>query len=650
MKLKRILLVVMVLILAIAVMPSCKKKGTEQEETKTEVKKDDKKGELYKVEIGNAAVVGDALSPVTIINFSDFQCPFSKRSFDLMDKFMTDYKGKVRYVFKHFPLGFHQDARPAARAAIAAQKQGKFWEMYKKLFDNQKALNQENLRIYAKELGLDMEKYEKDYADQTTDDQLNDDVKQGNIFGVRGTPTIFINGIRVVGADAAVIDKTIKDQIALGEQVKSAGKNDVYAEIVKDGQTQYIPPKRQAPLIPKDIYKIDLPAGAPMSGSKDAPVTIILFDDFECPFCGRLHATFEDVKKEFGDKLRIVFVNLPLKFHKNAIPMAKASLAAQKQGKFWEMYDKLFTEQPIWKKENDLGAYLEKTAKDLGIDPVKFKKDMDDPKTAEMVDKDSKFAEKIGIRGTPASFVNGRFVGGAYPVESFQAVIKEELERAKPFIEKGLKGDELYNELVKEGKPELVTKRESQEEDPGRVYDVKLSGTEPMKGSKNAAVTIVEFSDHQCPFCKKGAATMRELAMEYRDKVKIYFKHMPLGFHQQAIPAAKYTIAVKKLYGDEKFYKISDMLFENQQEWSAGDMEKAFEKYAKANAMDWANIKKEMETPETDKILKDDMAEASKHGVRGVPGFFVNGKLLSGAQPKERFKMMIDEILKTAKK
>ncbi len=623
---------------------SKKKENETKKEQKTVQKTGEKKQDIYKVELGKSPAKGVANASATMVVFSDFQCPFSKRFFELTDKIMSDYKDKISFVFKHYPLNFHKDAKSAAKAAIAAEKQGKFWEMYKKLFENQKELSDENYKLWAKELGLDVVKFEADLISAEVEATLNTDMKQGSDFGVRGTPTIFINGARIVGLNQPVIDQTIKEQLAKGEELRASRSKNIYAELIKEGLGQY---KIPAPVIPRDIYKVDLPAGTPIFGDKDALITMILIDDFECPFCGKLYTTFEELKKEYAGKIRIAYINMPLQFHAKAKPAAYGAMAAHKQGKFWEMHDLLFKTQKEWSKEADFNIWLDKKAEELMLDGAKFKKDRESAEIKELVEKDIQFAEKIGVKGTPGTFINGRFVGGAYPKESFDKVIKEELERAmKLSQEKNIKGDALYLELIKDGKIEVASRERKQTEDPNKIYDIVLAGHEPVKGSKKAQITLVEYSDFQCPHCKRGSITMNELLSDYKGSVKVVFKNWPMGFHKQAEAAAKFGIAVKKLFGDDKFWKINELLFEKQTEWSVAGYEKFFEKYAKEADLNWAKIKKEMESPKTEEILKKDLLEAQKLNIRGVPTFFVNGKKFTGSQPKQAFKILIDEKLK----
>jgi protein-disulfide isomerase len=135
---------------------------------------------------------------VTLSLFSDFQCPFCSQVPGLVDQLLKAYPKEVKFVYKEFPLvTIHQNAMPAARAAVAAGKQGKFWEMHDKLFANQRALQADNLKQYAKDIGLDATKFEQDLASPDVQKEIDEDVKLAQQSQVSGTPTLFLNGKRV---------------------------------------------------------------------------------------------------------------------------------------------------------------------------------------------------------------------------------------------------------------------------------------------------------------------------------------------------------------------------------------------------------------------------------------------------------------------
>ncbi len=175
-----------------------------------------------KLEIGDSPVIGPKDAKVTIIEFSDFQCPYCKRGHDTMAEVLKAYPKDVKIAFKHMPLPFHKDADPAARAAFAAYKQGKFWEYHDALFENQQKLSSENLLEYAKNLKLDIEKFKKDMESQAAKDAVKADTELGQKNGIQGTPGFFVNGVAVKGAYPVDHFKTIIDRWISGNTSKKA--------------------------------------------------------------------------------------------------------------------------------------------------------------------------------------------------------------------------------------------------------------------------------------------------------------------------------------------------------------------------------------------------------------------------------------------
>jgi protein-disulfide isomerase len=166
--------------------------------------------------------------------------------------------------------------------------------------------------------------------------------------------------------------------------------------------------------------------GDPAKGPDAAPVTIVEFSDFQCPFCSRVLPTLKKIEETYGDKVRIVFRDLPLlQIHPNAAKAAEAAQCAHEQGKFWEMHDKMFGNQSA------LGVpELKKYAVELGMKAESFDQCLDSGKHEAEWKKDSDDAQKYGLSGTPGFFINGRLLDGARPYEMFAAIIDEELALA----------------------------------------------------------------------------------------------------------------------------------------------------------------------------------------------------------------------------
>lgn len=167
-------------------------------------------------------------------------------------------------------------------------------------------------------------------------------------------------------------------------------------------------------------------ANAPSKGPANAPIEIVEFSDFQCPFCLRAHATIEQVLQTYGDKIRFVYRHFPLPSHPNARPAAEASACAGEQGKFWPYHDRLFA-QPSKLSEADLKQH----AAELGLDTARFNGCVDSHKYKDVVDTDLKEGDEAGVNATPTFFVNGRVVSGALPFESFKRIVDDELSLQK---------------------------------------------------------------------------------------------------------------------------------------------------------------------------------------------------------------------------
>jgi protein-disulfide isomerase len=163
-------------------------------------------------------------------------------------------------------------------------------------------------------------------------------------------------------------------------------------------------------------------AGHPELGSKDAPVTIVEFSDFQCPFCSRAEPTLKQVHEKYGDKVRLVYLDFPLGIHDHAIDAASAGRCAGEQGKFWELHDTMFADQ-----SKLAAADLKADAKKLGLNTAKFDDCFDKGKYKSAIEADMEQGRGLGVDGTPAFFINGRPLTGAQPFDKFQSTIDEEL-------------------------------------------------------------------------------------------------------------------------------------------------------------------------------------------------------------------------------
>ena len=165
---------------------------------------------------------------------------------------------------------------------------------------------------------------------------------------------------------------------------------------------------------------------SPVKGSASAPIELIEFADFECPFCLQASPTVKRVLDTYGDSIRFAYRNFPLQNHPHAKPAAEAAQCANEQGQFWAFHDRLFAEPG---KLSD--AELKQTASTLGLNAPQFNKCVDDRKYQSVVETDAQAGLNAGVTGTPAFFINGRLLSGAQPFDAFKRIIDEELELKK---------------------------------------------------------------------------------------------------------------------------------------------------------------------------------------------------------------------------
>jgi protein-disulfide isomerase len=178
-----------------------------------------------------------------------------------------------------------------------------------------------------------------------------------------------------------------------------------------------------------------------------------------------------------------------------------------------------------------------------------------------MIKRDQQLASTFGARGTPNFFINGRKVTGARPFPAFKTIIDEEIKKAEALLKKGTPKANIYAELTKNGKTKAAAPaaRKAPKEDK-IVYTVPVSANDMVKGGKNAKITIVEFSEFQCPFCSRVNPTISKIQKEYGDKVRVVFKHNPLSFHKDAPLAAEAALAAA---AQGKGWEMHDILFKN---------------------------------------------------------------------------------------
>src|SRR5215510_12497199 len=310
-----------------------------------------------------------APAPIEIVVFSDFQCPFCAHFAtavrEVQSKGIEGVPTTIK--FKHFPLSIHPAALLAHQAAVAAAEQGKFWEMHDLLFTHQADVSRENILLYAKTLGLNLERFKSTLDSERTRQLIEADRVEGEKLGIKGTPSFFINGNRYSGTRSL-------DQ--LRGLVTSEGRRlQALAEITDTLMSK---------------------------GPADAPVTLEFFADLESPVTPPALNVLDQMLKKYPKTVRLQFRNFPLSFHPQAALAHEASMIAARYGHFWEFASYIIVHQDAL-KEQDLIVQ----AGQLGLDQKGFAETLQQHKYLPRVETDLIAGLNRGLRGSPVVFVNG---------------------------------------------------------------------------------------------------------------------------------------------------------------------------------------------------------------------------------------------------
>lgn len=416
----------------------------------------------------NEHAIGGEQPLVTIVVWSDYACAPCGRSWQVMRHLVEDYGDDVRVVFRAGTIpGFEQGER-AAEAVFAAGGQGKFWEMHWRLFEHPDDFSTPVLRKHAEALGLDVPQFLDDLDTGRFSSPRIQHRRQAAALGVSPLPAAFANGLFVLGfKDEAGWRALIDREIASARKMMQDGikRTDVYAEFMRTAKRARVDENDESRRLaaeraavaeaneptklrgPEFDVRYAVPTGAAGIGPADAPVVIVEFVDYQCPYCRKAHAEVVPVLRErFPNDLRVEIRQLPLEIHPAAAAAARAALTAHEQGKFAEFHDRLLA--------GDSGALgfstFVSTAEQLGLDVEAFKRDFQTRAVGDKLAEDVLLARRLGIQGTPGFFVNGRYVDGVRDVETFARMIEEELARAEPLTAAGTPRAQLHEALMRE--------------------------------------------------------------------------------------------------------------------------------------------------------------------------------------------------------
>ena len=326
-------------------------------------------------------------------------------------------------------------------------------------------------------------------------------------------------------------------------------------------------------------------------------VEIVVFSDFQCPFCAQFAAPIREVETRGieGVATTIQFRQFPLSIHPDAQLAAQAALAAKEQSKFWEMHDLLFANQGALKRD-DLLRYAAK----LKLNLERFRKDLDSERLKQMIEADKAEAARLGVGGTPTYFINGRGYSGAKSFDQLTQLVRYEQRRTQVMSE---------------------------------IPD-RLLGNGPV----DALVSLEFFADLQSPVSRPAFAVLDQVIKKYPSRVHIQFRNFPLAFHPQA-PLAHEAAMTAAAQGH--FWEFARYVLDHQDSLREQDLIA----YAGRLGLDQVKFAEMLGQHRYAARVDADLELGLKRGIRGSPVIFVNGSRIDGVPSLERLTAYVESEL-----
>ncbi len=653
--------------------------------TKVECEEADCPKEIVRYRIhprGNNPSIGPENAKVTIVNVTDFMNPRAKEVSDMLLKLQRKYAKVMRVVLVNNPGS--ADARTAAIASLAANKQGKFWDMHDRLYSHRGKLTEQALEQMAKAAGLNVEKFKEDMQERRLSSLVAFDQRQVKRLGVTRTPSIFVNGRymeekpsmaeleKIVKEEIKAADELLAEMAARGPDGPPGATQNIYREFMRTARTsltdegpEHAPdrkkpdPRARPQEDPTAVYRVPI-EGKPWKGARNALITIVEFSTYTCPFCSRVQPTLKQIMDEYKGQVKIVYHHNPMVQNQASLLSAIAGIEVFNQrgnDAFWKYNEFLYADQG--KLRTEARQFIEAAAENAGgINMGRLRKALDEQHHKDVIDEHGKLATALGARGSPTFFINGRKLRGARPFEAFKQVIDEELKKAEAAIKerKATKAN-YYDHILKTGLTQVKylpgaapdqpkPKQPRKIMDPDVVYKMPIDG-KPWKGAEHALVTMVVSNSFQCGFSGRVAKTLDQIIEEYGKHVKLVYHHNALPFQKQAMLAAEASHEAFVQKGNDGFWAYHDKLYANMAEIRKG--REFLEQVAEEVDLDMAKFKKALDENTHRKLMEEQRDYAVQLGARGTPATFVNGKLVTGARPYEAFKQTVEQAMNEAK-
>ncbi|RXH58429.1 DsbA family protein [Granulicella sibirica] len=526
--------------------------------------------------------LGSITAPVSIVAFIDLECPFSAATVPLIEAMAKAHPDQIHLQIRQFPLDQHTESQLAHEAALAAGAQGRYFDMVDLIQANQRQMTREQYLLYAASLHLDLPRFKRDLDSHRFLPQVRNEVAEGNAIGVNQTPSLFINGKLSTGS---------VDAPTLASLVKAAIPTPSPSEVPRLAATP-----EPSPVIAKDLWQQMLSGNPTALGPTDAPVTIVEFTDFQCPFCRRSIDPLHQLIAASGGKVRWVYRSFPLDIHENSEIAAEAALAAGAQGKFWPMHDLLFAQQDVIDR-----AHIDTFARQIGLDMARFQADLASGNYRAAIASDRVLGNQAGVDGTPSFFINGHALTGARSLPELQQAVA--LAASEPGM---LAPVQLATRVPSDAQEHLIA------------------------GTPQSSNSILWFSDVEASAAPAIGHVVQNLLEQQGPQLRVILKSYALPGHANAALTHRALLAASN---QNRFWPFYYLLAGQTLPSSPNAARTRILAAAKEAGLDTTTFIKVLDSPEFDHQIEADHLEATSRGVRGVPVLILNGKRVDGIQP-----------------
>jgi protein-disulfide isomerase len=393
-----------------------------------------------------------------------------------------------------------------------------------------------------------------------------------------------------------------------------------------------MPPAALAPFVEDAAALVPVERGRPLWGPRNAPVTLTVFGDLECPYTIAMLRVILAEKTRRGDDLRLSFRFATRSQHEEGAHAARtlsAIHAAQGEGAFWSVVQEIVRR----------GEPLTEGALDIVLETLGIVSSELDASVEKKLEDDAVLATSLYVRATPVCFVNGVRLEGYRTQRALAEVIARERKSSGLVLASGVTPQALYGERTRKN---LINVGK----DPPERACVPTTGS-PARGAKDALVTIVEFTEHACDYCREGDALVAGVLASRPKEVRSVWKTLPLPQHARARYAASFALEARRTAGDAAFWAVTRVLFGAKDGLVDGAV---FEAAAEASKLDLAKLLLAAEQSAHDTSVDIDQKLAESLGVSAVPTYFVNGKRIPGVVSPVEFRAVVSEELDLARR